>query len=148
MRRRRSTSCAATTTTSSRAADSLDVLRRSGGSTDLGHEAEAGPFAFVHDPADAPPGGFALAGHLHPAIGIERRGAEAPVLLAERESQLVLPAFSVFTAGVRLRRAPGDRVHIIADGAVGLAGVRAEIRGNPPERTLKLCSHKHRYPAR
>lgn len=61
----------------------------------------------------------AVAGHLHPVAAIDRgsRRLKLPVFL-ERRGILVLPAFTAFASGERVRATPGSRVHAIAEGRV------------------------------
>lgn len=73
--------------------------------------ADDGP-RVVHDPADATPGGFHIAGHLHPVIRI-RDGRRTSLRLPcfwWRENLLVLPAFGSFTGGSIITPAAGDKV--------------------------------------
>jgi uncharacterized protein len=80
-----------------------------------------GPFVFTHDPIDfaAPLGGYAWAGHVHPAVTL-RTAADSLKLPCFHVGRGlgVLPAFSAFTAGGPFQRRAGDRVYGIADGHV------------------------------
>jgi len=94
-----------------------------------------GPFSLCHVPCDsgAPPsaasgvdqrsgdrqcqpGGYRLAGHLHPAVRLSGRGGASVRLPCFRvgESQMVLPAFGDFTGGATIVRIAGERVFAIA----------------------------------
>lgn len=70
-------------------------------------------------PAAVPEGGFAVAGHLHPACRLRDRlgGLRLPCFWL-RPRQLVLPAFGEFTGGHPVVAAPGDRLYPVADGRV------------------------------
>ena len=77
------------------------------------------PFVLCHHPHEAP-AGYVRAGHLHPAAqlrGAGRQQARLPCFwLGERVG--VLPAFGGFTGSALASPRPGDRVFVIADGAV------------------------------
>lgn len=79
----------------------------------------AGPFTCVHDPAEAPAGTPALAGHLHPAVllaaGRERLSAPCFWLRGE---VLVLPAFGGWTGRSVIRPGPADRVWAVTAASV------------------------------
>lgn len=77
-----------------------------------------GPFSFRHAPEEAP-GTYTWAGHLHPMAVIRGRGDALRLPCFHLGVRLgVLPAFSAFTGGVAVRRAPGDRVFVLAEGTV------------------------------
>jgi DNA ligase-associated metallophosphoesterase len=85
--------------------------------TDAG--SRLGPFVLNHEPG-ASRGGYALAGHIHPAVRL-RDGADASLRLpcfwfAARYG--VLPAFGAFTGTAVVRPRRGDQVFVIADGEV------------------------------
>lgn len=101
-------------------------IPRSWGIDDDGDQREAGPFLLRHHPRpsneapsdDAP---FILAGHLHPVLSIgdgARRVLAHAFLLDAR--QMVLPAFTPFARGARVRSDPDRerRVFAIAEGRV------------------------------
>jgi DNA ligase-associated metallophosphoesterase len=77
------------------------------------------PFVFAHKPtvADA---GYVLAGHVHPAARLTGAGRESVRLPCfwVRPRVMVLPAFGEFTGVAEIEAEPGDRVWVIADGAV------------------------------
>jgi DNA ligase-associated metallophosphoesterase len=78
-----------------------------------------GNLVFRHDPV-ADPRGYVLCGHLHPKVLLTGRGSqtlERPCFWF-REAYGVLPAFSTFTGGMRVRPTQGDRVFVIADDEV------------------------------
>ena len=78
-----------------------------------------GPFVGAHHPG-ALVGGYALAGHLHPAVRLSGAGGESlrlPCFWFGREAG-VLPAFGAFTGSALIRPRRGDPVFVIADGAV------------------------------
>ncbi len=84
-----------------------------------------GPFQCVHDPADVgtgarrDAGGFALCGHLHPAVRIadRTRSFRLPCFWFGEHCG-ILPAFGSFTGTHAVEREAGDRVFAIADGRV------------------------------
>lgn len=74
------------------------------------------PFVFQHFPGKAK-GGYALAGHMHPAIKLYGRGKEKRTLLCFWFTACcgVLPAFGALTGAALVAREEGDRVFVIAD---------------------------------
>jgi DNA ligase-associated metallophosphoesterase len=62
------------------------------------------------------PGGYRLAGHLHPAVRLSGRGGASVRLPCFRvgASQMVLPAFGDFTGGATIVRAEGERIFAVA----------------------------------
>jgi DNA ligase-associated metallophosphoesterase len=85
---------------------------------DIRGELREGPFLFTHVPAEHP-GAYTLAGHLHPTLRLRGRGDSLRLpcfFLGPRVG--VLPAFSAFSGGVAVRPARGDRVWVVAEGAV------------------------------
>ena len=79
---------------------------------------DVAPFRFEHDAVPAS-GHFVLGGHVHPVVRLHRTGLKAqfPALWA-RSDLAVLPAFSRFTGGFRIRPAREDRLWLCAPGAV------------------------------
>ena len=73
------------------------------------------PFVFQHYPGEAQ-GGYALAGHMHPAIRLTGRGKEKRTLHCYWFTKCcgVLPAFGALTGAALVEREPGDRVYVIA----------------------------------
>lgn len=63
-----------------------------------------GPFSFAHAPRPAPEAGFVVCGHVHPVVSVPGFRGRFPVF-AVIERQLVLPAFSLFTGGWRVKEA-------------------------------------------
>ena len=66
----------------------------------------------VHDPADADPSCFHIAGHLHPVVRL-RDGRRTSLRLPcfwRRGNLLVLPAFGTFTGGSVITPADGDGI--------------------------------------
>jgi DNA ligase-associated metallophosphoesterase len=78
-----------------------------------------GPFIGAHNPG-ALVGGYALAGHIHPAVRLSESGGDSlrlPCFWFARESG-VLPAFGAFTGSALIHPRRGDHVFVVADGAV------------------------------
>ena len=73
------------------------------------------PFAFSHD---APvPGGYAVLGHVHPAIRLSGAGDGVRVPCFHiGKAAATLPAFSSLTSGATVRLAPGERAVAIVEG--------------------------------
>jgi len=65
-----------------------------------------GPFRFAHAPGPTPEDGarFRICGHLHPVVRVPGFRGRFPAF-AVIDGQLVLPAFSLFTGGWRVRQA-------------------------------------------
>ena len=90
----------------------------------LGFEVVAEPLrvgglALCHHPR--PHGvAYALAGHLHPCVSLGGRAHDRLRLPCFHFGAAVgvLPAFGSFTGMHPIRRAPGDRVYVVADGEV------------------------------
>lgn len=78
-----------------------------------------GPFVLNHEPGPAR-AGYALAGHIHPAVRLTGDGAESLRLpcfwFGARYG--VLPAFGAFTGSAEVRPRAGDQVFVIADDEV------------------------------
>jgi len=77
-----------------------------------------GPFVLNHEPG--PSGaGYALAGHIHPAVRLSGEGESLRLpcfWFAKRHG--VLPAFGAFTGSAVVRPRPGDQVFVIAEDEV------------------------------
>ena len=73
------------------------------------------PFVFQHFPGKAE-AGYALAGHMHPAIRLTGRGKEKKTLVCYWFTDCcgVLPAFGALTGVALVAREPADRVYVIA----------------------------------
>ncbi len=78
-----------------------------------------GPFALVHEPSPVR-GGYALAGHVHPAVRLAERGGQSLRLpcfwFGARVG--VLPSFGAFTGSALVRPRAGDQVFVVADDVV------------------------------
>ena len=78
-----------------------------------------GPFALVHEPSPVR-GGYALAGHVHPAVRLAERGGQSRRLpcfwFGARVG--VLPSFGAFTGSALVRPRAGDQVFVVADDVV------------------------------
>lgn len=77
-----------------------------------------GPFCFRHEPGELP-GGYAWAGHLHPACTLRGRGdaIRLPCFVVGNRSG-ILPAFSEFTGGSSPPRARGTRLFAVTGASV------------------------------
>jgi DNA ligase-associated metallophosphoesterase len=76
-----------------------------------------GPYVLNHEPGAARGGGYALAGHIHPAVRLSACG-EKPLRLpcfwfGARYG--VLPAFGAFTGNAEVLPRRGDQVFVIAE---------------------------------
>lgn len=77
-----------------------------------------GPFLLKHFP-DAEPGGYVLAGHLHPAVVLRGGGERLRLPCFHFGPRVgILPAFGALTGTATVRTVQGDRVFVIADGEV------------------------------
>ena len=76
-----------------------------------------GPFVLNHEPGAARGGGYALAGHIHPAVRLSAGGEKALRLpcfwFGARYG--VLPAFGAFTGNAEVLPRRGDQVFVIAE---------------------------------
>lgn len=79
----------------------------------------AGPFCLAHHPAQSS-NGYVLAGHIHPAIRLNGRANDSLRLACfwVGEHVMVLPAFGEFTGMHVVKPKVGDRIFVVADGAV------------------------------
>jgi uncharacterized protein len=77
------------------------------------------PFAFVHHPGEVP-GGYSLAGHIHPAVTMIGRGKQRERLPCFwfGATGAVLPAFGEFTGVANVEPAAGDQVFVITGDSV------------------------------
>jgi len=79
-----------------------------------------GPFAFCHHPdLDLDVGGYALAGHVHPAWVLATRfdSLRLPCFVVGSE-RMILPSFGSFTGGHVVRREAGDAIFVTSGEAV------------------------------
>jgi DNA ligase-associated metallophosphoesterase len=77
------------------------------------------PFLYTHHPAPLP-GGYVLAGHVHPSVtlrGIGRQRERLPCFHFGPRVGL-LPAFGAFTGTADVAVTPGDRVFVVTDSRV------------------------------
>ncbi len=74
------------------------------------------PFVFQHHPSETP-AGYALAGHIHPAVRLRGRGLQRATLPCFHFAPGVatLPAFGSFCGSALIQPGPADRVYAIAD---------------------------------
>lgn len=89
-----------------------------------------GPFGLVHEPTPVR-GGYALAGHIHPAVRLTEAGRQSLRLPCFWFGAHVgvLPAFGAFTGSALVRPKRGDQVFVLADGEViALDGLPALLR--------------------
>lgn len=79
-----------------------------------------GALQLLHHPAMPAPGGYAIAGHLHPAVRLGGSGRDRLRLPCFHFGARlgVLPAFGDFTGGHLVQRTRGDRVFALAAGQV------------------------------
>lgn len=101
---------------------------------DLDIECRTGPLeedglVFRHEPlaeGEADPRGYALAGHLHPAVRLRGRGRESMRLPCFQmgPGQGILPAFGRFTGTALVTPGPRDRIFVLGDGRVVEVPVR------------------------
>lgn len=77
------------------------------------------PFAYCHDPADAPQSGpFAWCGHLHPTVRLSPAGRGSAIPCFAIAGRIgILPAFTAFARGVAMDP-EAARLYAIADGEV------------------------------
>jgi len=83
----------------------------------------AAPFVFNHEPGPSR-GGYALSGHIHPAVRLSGAGEDSlrlPCFWFGRRYG-VLPAFGAFTGSAEVRPRAGDQVYVIADDEVLAVG--------------------------
>ena len=80
--------------------------------------AASGPFVLNHEPGPSA-AGYALAGHIHPAVRLSGEGDTMSLpcfWFGKRHG--VLPAFGAFTGSAVVRPRAGDRVFVIAEDEV------------------------------
>ncbi|MDQ3010622.1 MAG: ligase-associated DNA damage response endonuclease PdeM [Acidobacteriota bacterium] len=84
------------------------------------------PFVFKHHP-DASPHGYALAGHIHPAIRLVGQGRqkERVACFLFRSEYGLLPSFGTFTGGYDITPQSEDRIFAIAsDQIIQVSAIR------------------------
>lgn len=83
-----------------------------------------GPFAFTHHPSTIAER-YVLAGHIHPAARLRGPGRQSERLPCfwVRAGVMVLPAFGDFTGLGDIEPVEGDRVFVVAEGAVVEAAI-------------------------
>ena len=96
----------------------VDQLPASWGVAVFDEGERRGPFALCHHP-EAMDGAYVLGGHVHPAITLRGGGdsLRLPCFFMGRGVG-ILPAFSIFTGGGRIRPQRGDRIFCIGEGEV------------------------------
>ena len=77
------------------------------------------PFVLQHEPQQSA-AGYALAGHIHPAVNLSGPGRQTIRLSCFWFGRRVgvLPAFGSFTGCAAIRACEGDRVFVVAEGEV------------------------------
>lgn len=83
----------------------------------LDEHATLGGLALRHDPLAAGPRPV-VGGHHHPAVSLGGWHGKAAAYWLVGGDTLVLPAFSLFTAGMSVTPRPGERVFVVAEGRV------------------------------
>ncbi|MEO1130671.1 MAG: ligase-associated DNA damage response endonuclease PdeM [Planctomycetota bacterium] len=87
---------------------------------------QMGPFALCHEPRHCN-SGYALAGHLHPAVMLEDARTRARFRCFHFGADIgVLPAFGSFTGAKVVQPALGDRVFVLVEGQI------AQVSGSTP----------------
>ncbi len=75
-----------------------------------------GPFVLNHEPGAARGGGYALAGHIHPAVRLSACGESLRLPCFWFGARYgVLPAFGAFTGNAEVLPRRGDQVFVIAE---------------------------------
>lgn len=75
-----------------------------------------GPFVLNHEPGPSRRGGYALAGHIHPAVRLSGEGESLRLPCFWFGARYgVLPAFGAFTGTAMIRPSRGDQVYVIAE---------------------------------
>jgi DNA ligase-associated metallophosphoesterase len=75
-----------------------------------------GPFVLNHEPGAARGGGYALAGHIHPAVRLSACGESLRLPCFWFGARYgVLPAFGAFTGNAEVQPRRGDQVFVIAE---------------------------------
>jgi uncharacterized protein len=90
-----------------------------------------GPFTLLHDPA-APAEGYALAGHVHPAVRLTGRAAQSATLRCfwVRPHVCVLPSFGSFTGSAIIEPEKDDRILVVTGESVQEIALRPQRRVN------------------
>jgi uncharacterized protein len=79
---------------------------------------DEGPLRFAHEPTPAA-GRYVWSGHLHPVVKLAEGKQRLRLPCFYVGSQVgVLPAFSAFTGGVEVHPRAGERLFVVAEGAV------------------------------
>jgi len=75
-----------------------------------------GTFVLNHEPGEAKGGGYALAGHIHPAVRLSGNGESLRLPCFWFGARCgVLPAFGAFTGSAVVSPRNGDQVYVIAE---------------------------------
>ena len=75
-----------------------------------------GPFVLNHEPGPSRRGGYALSGHIHPAVRLSGEGESVRLPCFWFGARCgVLPAFGAFTGSAVIRPRRGDQVYVIAE---------------------------------
>jgi len=83
-----------------------------------------GTFVLNHEPGPSPTGGYALAGHIHPAVRLSASGESLRLPCFWFGARCgVLPAFGAFTGSAEVQPRRGDQVFVVAEDEV--IGVRS-----------------------
>lgn len=88
---------------------------------DVMNEMREGPFIFSHHPGtNANKDCYNFCGHLHPVYCLRskaRQQIKLPCFVFDKY-EAILPSFGVFTGGLELKRIPGRKLFVIAEGKV------------------------------
>jgi DNA ligase-associated metallophosphoesterase len=81
-------------------------------------QVELADIALLHHPEPVP-GRFAFCGHLHPTYVVRGRGDHVRCPCFHVTDKLcVMPAFTEFSGGVRVRREKGSKIFVVAESSV------------------------------
>ena len=90
----------------------LDLLKEAGILVEKSYTLDE--ITFVHDPEDAPEEGYAISGHIHPAVRMKGKGKQSVRLacFCFGKSQGLLPSFGYFTGNHTIKPKKSDHVFV------------------------------------